>query len=75
MSFFTSFRYNQSFTSDVVNATQNPIWKKKLVFSGVDDDEWASSKLEISVWNLSNNADHKCLGKNRLISLNIEIAL
>ena len=66
-SFFAFFRYNRSFTSDVVNATQNPIWNKKHVFVGVDEEEWASCKLEISVWNFSSKADHKCLGINRPI--------
>ena len=56
-------RYNRSFTSDVLNSTQNPIWNKKHIFVGVENDEWNSSKLEISVWNYSSNADPKCLGK------------
>ena len=50
-------------TLTILNSTQNPIWNKKHVFVGVENDEWNSSKLEISVWNYSSNADPKCLGK------------
>ena len=59
---FYFLRYNRSFTSDVANATQNPLWEKEHVFAGVDHEEWASCKLELSVWSFSNNSDHKCLG-------------
>ena len=66
---FLFFRYNRSFTSDVVNATQNPVWKKKHAFVGVDDEEWTSSKLEISIWSYSTNTDHKCLGRTNLFTI------
>ena len=66
---FFVFRYNRSFTSDVVNATQNPVWKKKHAFVGVDDEEWTSSKLEISIWSYSTNTDHKCLGKTNICTI------
>ena len=58
----TSSKYDRTFSSDIVNATQNPVWNTSHIFLGVDSEEWASLKLEISVWNYSNHLDHKCLG-------------
>ena len=57
-----SSKYDRTFSSDIVNATQNPVWNTNHIFLGVDSEEWASLKLEISVWNYSNHLDHKCLG-------------
>ena len=58
----TASKYDRTFSSDIVNATQNPVWNTNHIFLGVDSEEWASLKLEISVWNYSNHLDHKCLG-------------
>ena len=57
-----SSKYDRTFSSDIVNATQNPVWNTNHIFLRVDSEEWASLKLEISVWSYSNHLDHKCLG-------------
>ena len=73
----TSSKYDRTFSSDIVNATQNPVWNTNHIFLGVDSEEWASLKLEISVWNYSNHLDHKCLGTKiyTYIDKLIEIAI
>ena len=68
-----SSKYDRTFSSDIVNATQNPVWNTNHIFLGVDSEEWASSKLEISVWNYSNHLDHKCLGMKIYIDGFIEM--
>ena len=70
-----SSNYDRSFSSDIVNATQNPVWNTNHIFRGVDDEEWASLKLEISVWNYSNHLDHKCLGMKMFIDAFIHIVI
>ena len=73
----TSSKYDRTFSSDIVNATQNPVWNTNHIFLGVDSEEWASLKLEISVWNYSNHLDHKCLGMKIYTSIDkfIELAI
>ena len=73
----TASKYDRTFSSDIVNATQNPVWNTNHIFLGVDGEEWASLKLEISVWNYSNHLDHKCLGMKIYTSIDkfIEIAI
>ena len=70
-----SSNYDRSFSSDIVNATQNPVWNTNHIFLGVDSEEWASLKLEISVWNYSNHLDHKCLGMKMFIDAFINIVI
>ena len=70
-----SSNYDRSFSSDIVNATQNPVWNTNHIFLGVDSEEWASLKLEISVWNYSNHLDHKCLGMKMFIDAFIHIVI
>ena len=72
-----SSKYDRTFSSDIVNATQNPVWNTNHIFLGVDSEEWASLKLEISVWNYSNHLDHKCLGMKIFTSMDkfLEIAI
>ena len=72
-----SSKYDRTFSSDIVNATQNPVWNTSHIFLGVDSEEWASLKLEISVWNYSNHLDHKCLGMKICTSIDkfLEIAI
>ena len=72
-----SSKYDRTFSSDIVNATRNPVWNTNHIFLGVDSEELATLKLEISVWNYSNHLDHKCLGTKiyTYIDKLIEIAI
>ena len=58
-----SSRSSRSFTTEVDNSSQNPVWSTKHVFPNIDPESLIDAKLDVAVWHFSHNAkQQQCLG-------------
>ena len=63
ISFHLISRCNRTFSTDVESASQSPVWATKHVFSDIELDQVLNAKIDLTVWNFSNNPKHECIGK------------
>ncbi len=73
--FFRSSRSSRSFTTEVDNSSQNPVWSTKHAFPNIDPESLIDAKLDVAVWHFSHSAkQQQCLGKASLtIAINYSI--